>query len=156
MMLTGQNGILIRAQEAKEEWEVAEEDAEIKFSQMEELINEYAPVKVIENIAITDFTPYLNPDRNIEVTVADKNGPPFIFGEEILLHANITGYDNLIYTIQWQVSKEDDNDDSYVDYYGEGYNTPDIVIIGTEENLYWWWRVEVTITGVKDPSIRYD
>ena len=61
-MLTGQNGILNRAGEAKEKTEIAQEDENEKLQGYEKIINQYA-----ENLPVgTGTTPYLPDSKKFE------------------------------------------------------------------------------------------
>ena len=72
-MLTGQNGILNRAAEAKEKTEVAQEDESQKLKGYEDTINQYAIGSNEEGLPTgTGTTPYL-PDKEKFEKVEDTD-----------------------------------------------------------------------------------
>ena len=74
-MLTGQNGILNRAAEAKEKTELAQEDENQKLQGYEDIINQYAPSANSGNLPTGEgTTPYLPDVKKFEkVTGTDLN-----------------------------------------------------------------------------------
>ena len=88
-------------------------------------------------------------DENRSVTVSFTNVPEggYHIGEEAILHADVKGYDNVTYTIQWRWSTDDAN---WNDCVGETSDTMSVIL--TNENCQYYWNVLVTITGVKQPQ----
>ena len=86
----------------------------------------------------------LNPDRYMDVYISWKDGRKEI-GNEAILVAVLYGYDNLVYTLQWQNSKDDAN---WTDV--PGATDARLCVVATEENACDFWRVQVIITDVLD------
>ena len=86
----------------------------------------------------------LNPDRYMDVYISWKDGRKEI-GNEATLVAVLYGYDNLVYTLQWQNSKDDAN---WTDV--PGATDARLCVVATEENACDFWRVQVIITDVLD------
>ena len=84
----------------------------------------------------------LNPDRKIAVTpalVEDENGET-----KVVFTAELTGYDDLVYTAQWQVSSDNENWDDIPDANGLEY-----VTVVSEENYMNFWRVQIHIADAE-------
>lgn len=86
--------------------------------------------------------PTLNPDRGIMI-VADWGEGDLHFGDESVLTAILFGYDNAVYTLQWQTSKDNVN---WVDV--EGATEKSYTMTVTADNYMDYWRVVVTITDL--------
>ena len=84
----------------------------------------------------------LDPNRIIEVYLA-MNHDQLFFGEEATLVAVLHGYDNAVYTLQWQYSP-----DKATWYDLEGAEEARCTLTVTEENYQYYWRIQATITGV--------
>lgn len=89
----------------------------------------------------------LDPDRNIKVHV-HWDGEELYYGDEIELIAILNGYDNAIYTLQWQESADSIN---WINV--EGGTNDHLCILVTEENHLNYWRIVVIITGIIDTNI---
>ena len=87
----------------------------------------------------------LNPDRYIDVYATAENG--LYFGREATMVAVLYGYDNAIYTLQWQNSKDGEN---WTDIPGATESRWTVVV--TEENYLDYWQIQVTITGVQEDA----
>ena len=84
----------------------------------------------------------LNPDRSIEIH-AEWDGEALYFGAESTLVAELIGYENAVYTVQWQTSQDGEN---WTDVEGATELTYTMVV--TEENWQDIWRLVVNVTGV--------
>lgn len=84
----------------------------------------------------------LNPNRSIDI-YASWEGDALYFGAEARLTAALRGYDNVVYTVQWETSKDGANWRAV-----EGANATTYALTVTEENYMDFWRVRVTVTGV--------
>lgn len=84
----------------------------------------------------------LNPDRRIEIYLETPEDELF-FGREATIAAALYGYENAVYTVQWQTSQD-----------GEHWmEIPDatdtrLTVVVTEENYLNYWRIQITITDV--------
>lgn len=87
----------------------------------------------------------MNPNRKIRFYASwgAKDAPEF--GDQITLHAQLSGYEGLEYTIRWQFKKS--ADDSWQDM---GVQGETCTFTLTRENLDWLFRVAVDITDVQD------
>ena len=85
----------------------------------------------------------LNPDRYIDI-YAVWEGEELYFGETATLIAVLYGYDNVVYTLQWQTSIDDVN---WVDV--ENGTDSRYSLIVTEENYDDYWRIQVLISDVQ-------
>ena len=86
----------------------------------------------------------LDPNRYIDVYIAFE-GEYLDFGEEAQFISVLYGYDNAVYTLQWQVSNDNEE---WADIPGENELTMNKVI--TEENYKQYFRMHVEITDVID------
>ena len=86
--------------------------------------------------------PVLNPDRSISIQMAWE-GEALHYGDEITLTAVLNGYDNAVYTLQWQTSKDNE---TWADV--EGATEASYTTVVTKENALDAWRVVVTVTGL--------
>lgn len=84
----------------------------------------------------------LDPDRKVQIH-AVYDGDALSFGDEVTLVAEMSGYDNAVYELQWQTS-EDNATWSDV----PGATGASCTVTMTEENYYAFWRVFVTITEI--------
>ena len=85
----------------------------------------------------------LDPDCYIDVYIAWKDEKKEI-GNEATLVAVLYGYDKVVYSLQWQNSKDDEN---WTDV--SGATESRLTVTATEENAHDYWRVQVTVTDVK-------
>ena len=86
----------------------------------------------------------LNPERTIDIYYSWNNMKPAI-GGEVTFIAVLNGYDNLEYSIQWQQSRDNSSWNDIAG--GTGTRYTETV---TRENYRDFWRVQVTITGVRE------
>ena len=86
----------------------------------------------------------LNPDRYIDV-YAYWDGDTLTFGDTVTLIAVCYGYDNAVYTLQWQRSTDDA---TWADI--SGANGDRFSFVVDEDNYDDYWRVTVIITDVTD------
>lgn len=84
----------------------------------------------------------LNPDRYIDIYAAWE-GDTLYFGETATLIAVLYGYDNAVYTLQWQTSPDDVN---WTDL--ENGNESRYTLTVTEDNYDNYWRIQVLISDV--------
>ena len=82
----------------------------------------------------------LNPNRSIDV-YANWEGDKLYFGDDMTLSAVLNGYDNAVYTLQWQQSADAS---TWTDI--GGATGASMTVQVTEENYLNYWRVEVIIT----------
>lgn len=86
----------------------------------------------------------LDPNRRIDlflITPADE----VYFGHEATMAALLYGYDNAVYTLQWETSADGESWQAV-----EGGADSRLTVIVTEENHRNLWRVSVTITDVAE------
>ena len=84
----------------------------------------------------------LDPNRSIDI-YADWGDGPLYFNMESTLIAVLHGYDNAVYTIQWQTSVDGN---AWIDV--ENATEANYTMVVTEDNYADYWRVVVTITDV--------
>ena len=84
----------------------------------------------------------LNPDRDIKVTAAWE-GEELYFGDLVTLTAELIGYENAVYIVQWQTSEDGVN---WTDVEGATELIYEFAV--TEENCQNYWRLIVNVTGV--------
>lgn len=117
------------------------------------------PLAFISNIPVVEETPavedeaeeepeldlseLLNPERHV-VMRANWNGEEIHFGESLELQAVPVGYDNAVYTLQWQTKAEGGE---WQDVEGETDSVFTCEV--TEDNYLNQWRVLLTVTGVE-------
>lgn len=89
-----------------------------------------------------DAESLLAPDRSIAIH-AVWEGEQLHFGDETTLIAELSGYDNATYTVQWQTSKDGL---AWTDV--EGATELSHTMIVSEENYQDRWRLIVTVTAV--------
>ena len=171
-MLTGQNGILNRAAEAKEKTRVAQEDENEKLQGYEKIINQYA-----ENLPIgEDTTPYLpnstfskkEGDLATGLVIKDNNDNEYVWVE-----VPTTIYDNTTYNNNG--AKKPSNSEDYTNieaclkFYTKDYsdsNYSDTNSKFTEQYQamlksvytnggFWIGRYEAGLEEGKDPRTSY-
>ena len=91
---------------------------------------------------VTTLQDQLNPERSIDVYAAWE-GETLYLDSEATLIAVLHGYDNAVYTLQWQYSP-----DNATWYDLEGAEEARCTLTVTEENYQYYWRIQATITGV--------
>ena len=89
----------------------------------------------------------LDPNRSIDI-YADWGAGPLYFGMDNTFSAVLNGYDNAVYSIQWQVSIDGENWEDV-----EGAVEASYTMTITEENYCHYWRVVVTVTDVVESEI---
>ena len=94
---------------------------------------------------VTTLQDQLNPERSIDVYAAWE-GETLYLDSEATLIAVLHGYDNAVYTLQWQYSP-----DNATWYDLEGAEEARCTLTVTEENYQYFWRIQATITGVIEP-----
>ncbi len=117
------------ADEEPELEELADEEAEL-----EELTEEERRILLKEEIDAT------NPDRKISfyATWGEKEAPEI--GDEITIHAELSGYEGLNFVIRWQVKYSAQEEWRDLDVTGDSYT-----FIIDLQNLEWLFRVAVDI-----------
>jgi hypothetical protein len=85
----------------------------------------------------------LDPSCSISIYVS-WGGQKAIYGSTATLIAVLEGYDQVLYSLQWQHSLDNVN---WEDIAGETSNYLQLVV--TPENCMDYWRVSVIITDVK-------
>lgn len=90
---------------------------------------------------VVDPEELLDPERSIEIHV-EWDGDLY-FGDEVTLVAELHGYENTVYTVQWETSKDDVNWTEV-----EGATELTHMFVVTEENWQDFWRLTVEVTGV--------
>ena len=91
---------------------------------------------------VTTLQDQLNPERSIDVYAAWE-GEKLYLDSEATLIAVLHGYDNAVYTLQWQYSP-----DNVTWFDLEGAEEARCTLTVTEENYQYFWRIQATITGV--------
>ena len=81
----------------------------------------------------------MSPDRSIDI-YALFEGDYLNMGDKVTLITVLTGYENLVYTYQWQVQA----DDGWTDVEGATGSAYSFQL--TEENYNAVWRVQIEIT----------
>ena len=93
----------------------------------------------------------LDPKRKITVK-AEWDGEELYFGDTATLRATLSGYDNAVYTIRWQTSKDGTNWEYIKDAEGpelKDAEGPELKVTVTEENYMNYWRALVVVTAIK-------
>ena len=85
----------------------------------------------------------LDPKRKITVK-AEWDGEQLYFGDTATLKATLSGYDNAVYTIRWQTSKDGK---AWEDI--KGAEGAELKVTVTEDNYMNYWRALVVVTAVK-------
>lgn len=93
-------------------------------------------------IIIGSLADQLDPNRRIDI-YADWEGEGLYLGSKVTLMAVLHGYDNAVYTLQWQESPDDVH---WTDM--DGATGAKIEIVLDENNWANFWRVAVVITDV--------
>ena len=106
------------------------------------------PAQLVDDSAqkVGSIADELNSDRSIDI-YADWGGDVLCFGDESTLIAVLNGYDNAVYSVQWQSSE---NGADWVDV--DGATDTRYTMIVTEDNYLHYWRVVVTVTDVIDSA----
>ena len=85
----------------------------------------------------------LDPKRKITVK-AEWAGEALYFGDTATLRATLSGYDNAVYTIKWQTSKDGNKWEDI-----KGAEGAELKVVVTEDNYMNYWRALVVVTAVK-------
>ena len=85
----------------------------------------------------------LDPKRKITVK-AEWDGEQLYFGDTATLRATLSGYDNAVYTIRWQTSKDGNKWEDI-----KGAEGAELKVTVTEDNYMNYWRALVVVTAVK-------
>ena len=99
------------------------------------------PTDAVKMVTLEDV---LDPNRSIDIYLSWNNEEP-VMGGNVTLISVLNGYDNLVYTVQWQQSPDDAtwyNIDT-----ADQENPLRYSFTVTEDNYQDFWRVEVVITG---------
>ena len=86
----------------------------------------------------------LDPNRSVKVTFDVPEGG-LNFGDTVKLKAEISGYDDVTYTLQWRWSTDNEN---WHEITGQTGN--ELLVEVTPDNYQYYWNVLVTVTGLKD------
>ena len=121
-----------KAEEAKEETPAEE----VKEEKNEEAKQEDANKKLT-------IAEQLDPKRKITVE-AKWDGEELYFGDTATLKATLSGYDNAVYTIKWQTSKDGK---AWEDI--KGAEGAELKVTVTEDNYMNYWRALVVVTAIK-------
>ncbi len=85
----------------------------------------------------------LDPKRKITVK-AEWDGDELYFGDTATLKATLSGYDNAVYTIRWQTSKDGSKWEDI-----KGAEGAELKVTVTEDNYLNYWRALVVVTAIK-------
>ncbi len=85
----------------------------------------------------------LDPKRKITVK-AEWDGEQLYFGDTATLKATLSGYDNAVYTIRWQTSKDGNKWEDI-----KGAEGAELKVVVTEDNYMNYWRALVVVTAIK-------
>ena len=99
-----------------------------------------------EEMIEADPMDLINEDRHVSVSFQWESDD-HVFGQKILARATLTGYENTVYKLQWQHSKDGVN---YTDVSGATGETLEFVV--TEDNYMDYWQVKVVIVAVKSEN----
>ncbi len=142
--------VAIEAEEPEEKAEdTAESEKEAEVTENTEADKEEEKNTEPEETELTlaEKVALLAPTRSLAVT-ADLGEGELYFGDEVTMTAALTGYDKLVYTIQWQSSADNEN---WNDVAGENGET--MTVTCTEDNYLLYWRAVVSITGVIEEPV---
>ena len=121
-----------KAEEAKEETPAEE----VKEEKKEEAKQEDGNKKLT-------IAEQLDPKRKITVK-AEWDGEELYFGDTATLRATLSGYDNAVYTIRWQTSKDGKDWEDI-----KGAEGAELKVVVTEDNYMNYWRALVVVTAIK-------
>ena len=85
----------------------------------------------------------LDPKRKITVK-AEWDGEQLYFGDTATLRATLSGYDNAVYAIRWQTSKDGNKWEDI-----KGAEGAELKVVVTEDNYMNYWRALVVVTAIK-------
>ena len=95
---------------------------------------------------IATLADQLDPNRSIDIYLA-FDGTDLYLGDEVTLMAVLHGYDNAVYTLQWQSSPDDTNWSDISDANNSSYS-----FSLTMDNYKNYWRVAVVVDDVLNES----
>ena len=121
-----------KAEESKDETPAEE----VKEEKKEEAIQEDGNKKLT-------IAEQLDPKRKITVK-AEWDGEELYFGDTATLKATLSGYDNAVYTIRWQTSKDGNKWEDI-----KGAEGAELKVTVTEDNYMNYWRALVVVTAIK-------
>ncbi len=124
------------AEEVKEETPAEE----VKEEKIEEKKEEAKQEDGNKKLTIAE---QLDPKRKITVN-AEWDGDELYFGDTATLKATLTGYDNAVYTVKWQTSKDGNKWEDIKDAEGA-----ELKVVVTEDNYMNYWRALVVVTAIK-------
>ena len=127
--------------EDKEETPAEEAKAETPAEEVKEEKKEEA--KPEEGNKKLTLAEQLDPKRKITVK-AEWDGEALYFGDTATLRATLSGYDNAVYAIKWQTSKDGSKWEDI-----KGAEGAELKIVVTEDNYMNYWRALVVVTAVK-------
>lgn len=125
-----------KAEEAKEETPAEE----VKEEKIEEKKEEAKPEAGKKELTLAE---QLDPKRKITVK-AEWAGEALYFGDTATLRATLSGYDNAVYTIKWQTSKDGTKWEDI-----KGAEGAELKVTVTEDNYMNYWRALVVVTAIK-------
>ena len=143
---TDEVALEVNTDDVTEEENVNEEicDEDIADTEITEIISEENTEE--ENVVVEDEPvdpmELINADRFVTVSFQWES-EDHVFGNKVLARAILTGYDNTVYELQWQHSKDGVN---YTDIAGATGETFEFVV--TEDNYMDYWQVKVVIVAV--------
>ena len=127
--------------EDKDETPAEEAKAETPAEEVKEKKKEEA--KPEEGNKKLTLAEQLDPKRKITVK-AEWDGEQLYFGDTATLRATLSGYDNAVYTIRWQTSKDGNKWEDI-----KGAEGAELKVTVTEDNYMNYWRALVVVTAVK-------
>ena len=113
---------------------------EVKEEKIEEKKEEAKPEAGKKELTLAE---QLDPKRKITVK-AEWDGEELYFGDTATLKATLSGYDNAVYTIRWQTSKDGNKWEDI-----KGAEGAELKVTVTEDNYMNYWRALVVVTAVK-------
>ena len=127
--------------EDKDETPAEEAKAETPAEEVKEEKNEEA--KQEDGNKKLTIAEQLDPKRKITVK-AEWDGEQLYFGDTATLRATLSGYDNAVYTIRWQTSKDGNKWEDI-----KGAEGAELKVTVTEDNYMNYWRALVVVTAIK-------
>lgn len=120
--------------------EDGKEEAPVEEAKEEEKKEEAKPEAGEKKLTLAE---QLDPKRKITVE-AKWDGEELYFGDTATLKATLSGYDNAVYTIKWQTSKDGKDWEDI-----KGAEGAELKVTVTEENYLNYWRALVVVTAIK-------
>ena len=129
---------------------VAEEsvadESMVEESVSEELVAE-EPVAEEPRVFLKEEIDAMYPNRKVSFYATWGSKPVPEMGDQITIHAELSGYEGLEYIIRWQVKYTADDQEEWQDM---GITGDTCTLVLTEQNLDWLFRVAVDIIDVED------